>query len=327
MECTKKVSSDIAYFMENAGINEAFLFGGAVLDPLIKENPKISDYDICVKDQDDFYEALQNLDRQKFQISEVMRTHNIYVVINHPQLGQIDFSCMDPEDNGIFNIEKIYARFKKRNQKIENKKIDKYGAVESIKRGAIRLASSPEKEGAYNILRRFLANIGKYNLDISPNGVNQQTVNQINKIFQAGYHYIPQDRVRCLARVTASLKRSPERKSFVKNIGRQNLFKYAFPDLHKLFNNEVFQNCDKLNECKTQKELLELMLANVDFKDRDALVDCLVALSRREKARQDKGVREFVENISSEKTSSQRLNNMILQPVFSYIMAGKSKGR
>ena len=145
MECTKKVSSDIAYFMENAGINEAFLFGGAVLDPLIKENPKISDYDICVKDQDDFYEALQNLDRQKFQISEVMRTHNIYVVINHPQLGQIDFSCMDPEDNGIFNIEKIYARFKKRNQKIENKIIDKYGAVESIKRGAIRLASSPEK--------------------------------------------------------------------------------------------------------------------------------------------------------------------------------------
>lgn len=93
------------------------------------------------------------------------------------------------------------------------------------------------------------------------------------------------------------------------------------------FNNEVFQNCDKLNECKTQKELLELMLANVDFKDRDALVDCLVVLSRREKARQDKGVREFVENISSEKTSSQRLNNMILQPVFSYIMAGKSKGR
>lgn len=106
-------------FMENAGINEAFLFGGAVLDPLIKENPKISDYDICVKDQDDFYEALQNLDRQKFQISEVMRTHNIYVVINHPQLGQIDFSCMDPEDNGIFNIEKYMPASRKEIKKLK----------------------------------------------------------------------------------------------------------------------------------------------------------------------------------------------------------------
>lgn len=115
----QKVSSDIAYFMENAGINEAFLFGGAVLDPLIKENPKISDYDICVKDQDDFYEALQNLDRQKFQISEVMRTHNIYVVINHPQLGQIDFSCMDPEDNGIFNIEKYMPASRKEIKKLK----------------------------------------------------------------------------------------------------------------------------------------------------------------------------------------------------------------
>ena len=153
------------------------------------------------------------------------------------------------------------------------------------------------------------------------------TIAQINKLFAAGYHYIPQDKVRCLSRVTASLKRSSDRKTFVQNIGEQKMFQHAFPDLHKLFNNPLFQNCEKLKTASSQKELLELMLANVDFKDRDAMVDCLMLLSKREKARQDKGVREFVEDISSEKTSPQRLTKSVLNPVFQYILANKGKAQ
>lgn len=325
MECSQKVASDISQFMLDSDLNEVFLLGGAVLDPLVQKNPKISDYDLCVKNQDEFYATLQNLEKQGVEISEVMRTHNIYAVIKHPSLGQIDFSCMDPEDNGIYNIEKIYAQFKRKNNRIENYVVDKYGAVDSIKRGEIRISCNSEKEGAYNILRRFMANVGKYNLDISPDSPNQHTINQINALFAAGYHYIPQDKVRCLARVTASLRRSQDRTGFVKNIGEQNLFKQSFPDLHKLFNNPLFQNCEKLKTSSTQKELLELMLANVDFKDRDAMVDCLMLLSRREKARQDKGVREFVDSISSEKTSPQRLTKSIINPVFQYILANKGK--
>lgn len=100
---------------QEAGLNEAFLFGGSVLDPLVNPNAKINDYDVCVKDKDTFFEALKNLEQKGFDISEVTRTHNIYVVIQHPEFGQIDFSCMDPEANGIFNIEKIYKKYRKIN--------------------------------------------------------------------------------------------------------------------------------------------------------------------------------------------------------------------
>lgn len=326
MKCAKKVSDDVQKFMQDAGLNEAFLFGGAVLDPFIRDDAKINDYDMCVKSEDTFYEALQNLEKQNVPFSEVMRTHNIYVVVQHPQLGQIDFSCMDPEDNGIFNVEKIYARFVRKNGVIENEVIDKYGAVDSMRIGKIRLSSTPEKEGAYNILRRFLAVSGKYNLDISTGGVNQEAINQIDQAFEAGYPYIPQDKVRCLSRLAASLKRTKDRKSYVKNTAEQNIFAQAFPDIHKLFNNETFQNCDKLQDCTSQKELLELMLANVDFKDRDALVDCLLLLSKRERARQDKGVKVFVDTLSDEKTSPQRLDNKILTPLFNYVR-GQKNGR
>lgn len=326
MECAKKVSQDIEQFMNEAGLNEAFLFGGAVLDPLVKKDCKISDYDLCVRDKDVFYEALKQLDANDIPISEVMRTHNIYVVIKHPHLGQIDFSCMDPEANGIFNIEKIYARFRKINgEKYTNTIVDKYNAVESFKQGRIHLACDVENEGAYNILRRFLAIVGKYNLDISRGGVNQKAIDDMNKQFNNAHHYIPQDKVRCLARLSASLRRSKNRQEFVKNIGRQRILAQAFPEIDKLFNDKNFQTSEQLDTCQTQKELLELMLSKTRGQDRDDLIDCLQILKHRETARQDKGVKDFVEQIEKEKTSPERLCQNILNPVFAYIYATKGK--
>ena len=320
MECSSKVSEDIKSFMEEAGLNEVFLFGGAVLDPLTREDAKISDYDICVKDSDVFYETLKKLEDKNCKISDVMRTHNIYTVIKHPTLGQIDFSCMDPENNGIFNIEKIYARFRRTPNGIENTVIDKYGAIDGIKRGEIRLACNIEEEGAYNILRRFLATVGKYDLDVSLNGPNQETITQIKEEFKKLNHFIAQDKVRCLSRLPASLRRSKSRKDFVRELGQQKIFEKAFPEINRLFNNQEFINDEKLNQCQTQKEILWLMVKHTKkTEERDALVDCLRILSKREAARQDKGVKEFVSEIENEKTSTNRLTTNIINPLFSYI--------
>ncbi len=320
MECSSKVSEDIKTFMDEAGLNEVFLFGGAVLDPLTRDNAKISDYDICVKDSDVFYETLKKLEDRNCKISDVMRTHNIYTVIKHPTLGQIDFSCMDPENNGIFNIEKIYARFRRTPNGIENTVVDKYGAIDGIKRGEIRLACNIEEEGAYNILRRFLATVGKYDLDVSLNGPNQETITQIKEEFKKLNHFIAQDKVRCLSRLPASLRRSKSRKDFVKELGQQKIFENAFPEINKLFNNQEFINDEKLNQCQTQKEILWLMVKHTKkTEERDALVDCMRILSKREAARQDKGVKEFVSEIENEKTSTNRLTTNIINPLFSYI--------
>ena len=320
MECTSKVSEDIKIFMDETGLNEVFLFGGAVLDPLTKEDAKISDYDICVKDSDVFYETLKKLEDKNCKISDVMRTHNIYTVIKHPTLGQIDFSCMDPENNGIFNIEKIYARFRRTPNGVENTVIDKYGAIDGIKRGEIRLSCNLEEEGAYNILRRFLATVGKYDLNVSTNGPNQETITQIKNEFKKLNHFIGQDKVRCLSRLPASLRRSKNRRVFVMNLGRQQIFENAFPEINRLFNNPSFINDEKLNQCETQKDLLWLMVKHTNkSEERDNLIDCLSILSKREAARQDKGVKEFVSEIESEKTSINRLTRDILTPLFTYI--------
>ncbi len=310
----------IQTFMEQAQLNEAFVFGGSVLDPLVDPNAKINDYDVCVKDRDTFYDALKNLEEKGIPTSEITQTHNIYVVIKHPQFGQIDFSCMDPETNGIFNIEKIYARYRKKNNGVYEKTlVDKYGAVDGIKRGELRLACNPEEEGAYNLLRRFLAVTGKYGFDTSKGGANQQVINEIKDEFNKNRRYIPQEKVRCLSRLFASLKRSNNRSEYVKNLSDQGLFFNVFPEVHKVFTREGFQKSPKLKQSTTQKEFLELVLAYTSPQDRDNMIDCLRILAKREPARQDKGVKDFIEDVEQEKTSPERLGKEILTPLFVHI--------
>lgn len=324
----QKTFDTICEFMQEARLNEAFLFGGAVLDPLLNPNAHINDYDVCVKDKDTFFAALKNLENLNIPISDITRTHNIYVVIKHPKFGQIDFSCMDPENNGIFNIEKIYTKFSKVNGGgYVSTLVDKYGAVDGMKNGQIRIACNPKGEGAYNLLRRFLAVTGKYGLDISKDGKNQQVINEIKEEFKIASPYIPQDKVRCLSRLSASLKRAKNRKQYVKDLGEQGVFFTAFPEIHKLFNRAGFQNSPELEKCETQKELLDLMLSQTPQKDRDTMLDCLRLLAKREPARQDKGVKMFVENIENEKTSKARLSKEILTPLYLHILSRKSIGQ
>lgn len=327
MEFPQKVVNDIQQLMTEADVHELYMFGGAVLDTLLNKDAKVNDYDVCVKEDAVFYKTLLNMKKSQCQVSDVMRTHNIYAVIKHPQLGQIDFSCMDPEDNGILNIEKIYARFNLTKNGVTYQVVDKYDALDCIKQGKIRLASLPEKEGAYNILRRFLAVAGKYDIDIRPGGINQPFINQMNEAFSQNYPYVAQDRVRCLSRFAASLKRSKNRPEFVKNLYEQKIFEQPFPDIHKLLGNPAFQNAEKLKTADSQKELLWLMLRSVKGEARDDFVDTILLLSKREKARQDSGVNEVVTQLSNEKTSPERLNKKVINPVYHFIMNKQNKGK
>ena len=321
MQCIEKISKDIERFMQDAGLHEAFLFGGAVLDTEVDPEAEIHDYDICVKDYDVFMEAIQNIEKNGGDVSEVMHTHNHYVVVKHPTLGDVDFSCMDPEDNGIFNIEKIYAKFRKKGDEYVNEIVDKYDAVEGLKNGKIRLACDPKEEGSYNLLRRFMAIVGKYGVDISPNGVNQVTINRIKQEFKEQTRCVPQDKVRCLARLSASLKRSKNRHQYVDNMGKQHIFEDAYPVLDRLLNNENFINHPLLERAQSQREILELMMLCTPKNERDEMSDCLRMLARREPARQDRGVKAFVENLENEKTSINRLNNQILTPLLLFKQA------
>ncbi|MCM1324032.1 MAG: hypothetical protein NC218_07710 [Acetobacter sp.] len=93
--------------------------------------------------------------------------------------------------------------------------------------------------------------------------------------------------------------------------------------MHKIFNRPIFQASPTLAQSTTQKELLELVIAHTSSTDRDNTIDCLRILAKREPARQDKGVKMFIENIEQEKTSKERLSKEILTPLFVHILSNQ----
>lgn len=324
MKAIKVVEDKVNKFADDAQLTQLYLFGGSVLDPLLYgEKARLNDYDLCVKDEESFFSAISNLKKSGYKVSEPTRAHNVYVVIHDEDGLQFDFACMDPEDNGIFSLEKVYARFP------QNEVVDKYDSLGAIKRGELRIASNPKKEGVYNLLRRFIAVSSKYDLPIFVDGPNQETIDLIKKEFKEQPEYIFQDKVRCLDRLVKTIAKRDDKSEYIKDFSEQGLLKQSFPSFHNVFSNEEFRESEELKKIDKPAKLLQYMLEYVsdDVVQRDGFVDSSVILEYREEARSDADVINFVKKVYAEKTSISRLNNKILSPLLSSLMAkeGASK--
>ena len=311
MKCSPQIAEDMNIFMQNANLPKLYLFGGAVLDPLLNENAKINDYDVCVKDEEDFYTGINALREKGYNVADVVKTHNIYVVIKDQNGMQFDFSCMDPEDNGILSLEKIYAEFP------ANKIIDKYDSIGACRRQEIRLASNPKKEGAYNVLRRFLAAAQKYHFPIHKGSRNQEIIDTMKAEFKTQTVAVKQDKVRCLDRLIKILAKEKNKERLLKDFAEQEILKDAFPNFHNLFCEERFRESEPLKQLSDPGKLLNFIIhyhPNGDFR-RDELVNSAAILLYREKARAHPSVIKTVNDSLNEKTSVARLNREILTPL------------
>ena len=311
MQCNQKIAKDINVFMQDAGLTKLYLFGGAVLDPLLNENAPINDYDVCVKDEEDFYAGINALKEKGYNVADVIKTHNIYVVIKDPNGMQFDFSCMDPEDNGILSLEKIYAEFP------ANKIIDKYDSVGACLRQEFRLASNPKKEGAYNVLRRFLAAAQKYHFPIHKGSQNQDIIDTMKAEFKSQGVAVKQDKVRCLDRLIKILAKEKNKEKLIRDFAEQEILKDAFPNFHKLFSEEKFRKSEQLQQLSDPGKLLDFIIQyhrDGDFR-RDELVNSAAILLYREKARAHPSVLHTINKALREKTSFNRLNQEIITPL------------
>ena len=320
MKCNPKISLDINNFMQDANLSKLYLFGGAVLDPLWNPQAKINDYDVCVKDEEDFYSGIIALKDKGYSVADVVKTHNIYAVIKNAEGMQFDFSCMDPEDNGILSIEKIYAEFP------TNQIIDKYDSLGACQRQEIRIAANPKKEGAYNVLRRFLAVAQKYHFPINKGSHNQETIDRIKAEFKAQTVAVKQDKVRCLDRLVKILAKEQNKKQLLTDFAEQELLKDAFPNFHNLFCEEKFCNAQELQIISDPGKLLDFIIhyhKNGDFR-KDELVNSALILLYREKARANPSILKTIHNSLQEKTSANRIEKEILAPLLQY---AQKKGR
>lgn len=312
----KPVTEVINEFMEMTECKELFLYGGSAIDRYLDPKCKVMDYDIAINNMDEYMNVLEHLKENGFDVGNPRLSHNLATVAKHPEYGIYDLSFMNIEANGIYNIEKFYIEYSTKYPK--GKIVDTYHAVEGIRDGRIEIVNDPEKEKGYNLLRRFSVLAGKYNLDLSRGSINEDTMSIIEEKLKSkapGKHD-ENERVRCLSRFLGAAFRRKPQDVYFKEIGQTGLYAYGFPELNKLMLNDRFikslEKCPVINK----QSLVDRMLCMAE--DRDALVDELSLLKKRERDREDPRVINRIEELDKEKTSVNRLNKFILSPLLKF---------
>ena len=314
---TSKTTQEAVHeFMELTGCDQVFLYGGSAIDRYMDPNAEIMDYDIAIRDSTTYLKVLENLKALGFDVGDTRKTHNFATVAKHKDFGIFDLSCMNIEDNGIYNLEKFYIEFSPKYP--YGKIVDAYNTVNSLKEGKIEIANNPNEERAYDLLRRFSVLAGKYGFSTERGGKNENTISIIEKRLQETPISADneKDRVRCISRFLGAAFRRQKQASYFARMGETGLFKYGFPAIHEIMQNDKFLMNIRANPAKNKLELIEIMLSYT--KNRDQLVDELSLLYKRDRDREDPRVIDKVEALIREKTSTNRLTTNVLNPLFKY---------
>lgn len=315
---TREVIQD---FMKMTGCSEVFLYGGAAIDRYLNPNAEIMDYDMAIKDPDLYVDVVDKLKELDFDVGNTRISFNLSTVAKHKEYGVFDLACMDIESNGIYNLEKFYIKYSEKYPL--GKAVDRFGTVGALREGRIELVNNPDKEKAYDLLRRFSVLAGKYNFSLERNGLNKDTMDTIERrlietpISKTNEH----DRVRCLARFFGGILRSKDQANFVRGMGQTELMSYGYPQINKVLHNENFINSAAEQPFKDKYDLINRMLKNAE--DRDSFVDEISILQKRERDREDPNVLKTIDGLMDEKTSAKRLNNKVLNPLFSHLLSEK----
>ena len=314
---TPKTTQEAVHeFMELTGVDQVFLYGGSAIDRYMNPCAQIMDYDIAIRDSGTYLKVLEKLKSLGFEVGDTRKTHNFATVAKHKDYGVFDLSCMNIEDNGIYNLEKFYIEFSSNYP--YGKVVDAYNTVNSLIEGKIEIANNPEEEKAYDLLRRFSVLAGKYGFSTERGGKNENTISIIERRLQETpiNKDNEKDRVRCISRFLGAAFRRQNQASYFTRMGETGLFKYGFPAIHEIMRNDKFLLDIKLNPATDKLDLIERMLSY--SQNKDELVDELCLLQKRDKDREDPKVLNKVEELSQAKTSTNRLTTRVLEPLFMY---------
>lgn len=306
-------------FMKMTGCEEVFLYGGAAIDRYLNPGCQIRDIDMAISSPEAYTKVLDKLKQLGFDVGAIRSAHDLSSIAKHPSYGVYDLSCMDIRQNGIYNFEKFYIEYSLEHPL--GKAIDTYGAVPGLRQGRIEIANDPDKEKAYDLLRRFSVLAGKYEFSAERGGINEDTMAIVERRLQETPNS-PQNeysRVRCLSRLLGSSFRRNKQAEYFEKMGQTGLYAYGFPAMQAIMENKDFIDELYIYPAYDKKDLIEKMYAY--SADKEAFVDEISLLGKRERDREDPKVFDKVVEYGLQKTSIKRLNKSIIDPLLQYKLA------
>lgn len=236
--------SKLREFSSASGIREFLLIGGAAVDPLLRDDAQISDWDIAIVD--DAFDAtaiVRALEHAGFTVvapreyrMTLEQTATCFPA-RHPQIGTFDVAIVgNMEFLGPFDIESLYVKFP------AGYAVDNHDAISGLHAKRATLIRPIESECPAMLAKRLFVLAAKYELRFGPGSPNATTAELIRERFaRDGSAPTPlHDQAACLAKFLRGLQRSAQPDAFLVDALDSGLLSCAVPPLHGVASSAAF---------------------------------------------------------------------------------------
>jgi hypothetical protein len=259
------------------GIKEFILFGGAAIDLLRNPFSKIHDLDIGIKgmEKDIIDKCKRHLTISGFQIIYerpywINLTEPVITIFAQNSQWLLDINFMEnPWNVGQFDAESLFFRYP------ELDYIDRYDAVDAIKKKTIHPINGLYKENPILLLNRIVDLCSKYGMSMSKNPVHREYINFLKKRIlnwntKDEFHG-KMARIAFYSKLLKGIKQAKRREIFIKDLIATGILKILIPELQNPLKNLSLRKKILLNKAKTKNEIATILIEIVDPKDRRKL--------------------------------------------------------
>jgi hypothetical protein len=258
-------------------IREFILFGGAAIDLLRNPFSRIHDLDIGVKgrEKDIIDKCKRHITISGFQIIYerpywINMTEPVITIFAQNNQWLLDINFMDnPWNVGQFDAESLFFRYP------ELDYIDRYDAIEALKKKTIHPINGLYKENPILLLNRIIDLCSKYNISMSSNPIHRDYINILKKRI-SNWNIIDEfhgkmARIAFYSKLLKAIKQAKRRNIFIKDLVTSGILTILVPELQKPLKNLSLREKALLDKAKTKSEIANLLIKIVNSNDKQKL--------------------------------------------------------
>jgi len=261
------------------GVKKFILFGGAAIDLLINPSVKLHhDLDIGIegRKRSIINQCKKHLRIHGFQI--IGKNRPYFINMNEPVImvfaknnhWLLDINFMDNLWSvGQFDIESLFFRYP------ELDYIDRYNAVESLKKRTMHPINGLYRENPILLINRIIDLCSKYNLSMSRNPIHREYINILKKRISnwntSDEFHGKMAKISFYSKVLKAIKQAERREIFIEDLVATGILKELMPETHKPLKNLSTKEKTLLNKARTRSEIANFLIKVVSPKDRKKL--------------------------------------------------------
>lgn len=270
----------MSWFSKILGVKKFILFGGAAIDLLFDPSAKIHDLDIGIEGRKRSIINCCKKHLKSYGFKIIGKDRPYFINMNEPvtmvfatdNRWLLDISFMENVWSvGQFDIESLFFRYP------ELDYIDRYEAIEALKKKIIHPINGLYKENPILLINRIIDLCSKYNISMTKNPLHRDYINILKKRVSnwntSDEFHGKMARVAFYSKLLKAIKQAKRRNVFIRDLIASGILTELMPELLKPLKNYLSSNKTLLNKVRTKDEVANFLIKIVNPNDQQNLKD------------------------------------------------------